>query len=144
MGEIGDERHGNPVEAVECDLKYSGVGLAFLLLAAGATCGVVLAMPMDALPRAALLAYTAGVAARACRSLIEPRAVRIDPERRIEVLARRGWLAGTVRDGSFVLPWLTIVRWRPDAARTDRWLLLLPDMSSADDLRKIRVILRWA
>ena len=55
-----------------------------------------------------------------------------------------GWRTGQVRDGSFVMPWLTIIRWRPEGKRLDRTLLLLPDMANAQDLRKIRVFLRWA
>lgn len=132
------------MEAVECELKYSGVGVALLLLVAGATVAVVLATPMGPLLRASLLAYVAAVAARACRCLLAPRALRIDHERRIEVVDARGRRPGTVRDGSFVMPWLTIVRWRPDGGRGDRALILLPGMASAANMRKIRVILRWA
>jgi hypothetical protein len=144
MGEIGDERHGVEMEAVECELKYSGVGVAFLLLAVAATVGLVLATPMATLLKASLIAYAAATAARACRALLAPRALRIDHERRIEVGSGSRWLAGTVCDGSFVMPWLTIVRWRESGARFDRTLLLLPGMATADEMRKIRVILRWA
>ena len=51
---------------------------------------------------------------------------------------------GTVRDGSFVAPWLTIVRWRRTGARFDRTLLLLPDMLGKEDFRQLRVILKSA
>jgi hypothetical protein len=43
-----------------------------------------------------------------------------------------------------VAPWLTIVRWRPDGARRDGTVLLLPDMAEAEALRRLRVLLRWA
>ena len=132
------------MEAVECELKYSGVGVAALLLAVTATVGVVLLTPMGALLRASLLAYVAASAARACRRLLAPRGLRIDHERRIEVRQDDGTRAGALRDGSFVMPWLTIVRWRADGSRADGWLILLPGMASAANLRKIRVILRWA
>jgi toxin CptA len=132
------------MEAVECELKYSGVGVAFLILAATATVSLVLATPMTALLRASLIAYAVALAARACRALLGPRHLRLDLERRIEVAGACGMQAGTLRDGSFVMPWLTIVRWRPDGALADRSLVLLPDVCSADNLRKIRVILRWA
>jgi hypothetical protein len=132
------------MEAVECELKYSGAGVAFLLVAVAATAGLLLATPMSALLRASLLTYAAATSARACRWLLAPRALRIDHERRIEVACGSRWHGGTVRDGSFVMPWLTIVRWRATGARFDRTLLLLPGMASAEQMRKIRVILRWA
>lgn len=50
---------------------------------------------------------------------------------------------GVIRDGSFVAPWLTIIRWRPHGARFDRTVLLLPDMLPPDDFRRLRVLLRW-
>ena len=131
------------MDAVECSLKYSGAGMAFLL--AAAACGVVLAvwLPVSWPLRAALLFYVLATSARACVELVRPRAVRLRLERRIDVLEAQGWIAGEVRDGSFVMPWLTIVRWRPAGARLDRSLLLLPGMAPADEMRKIRVILRW-
>lgn len=132
------------MDAVECRLKYSGAGMAFLL--AAAACGVALAvwLPVSWPLRAALVFYVVATAARACLEMVRPRGLRLRLERRIDVLESRGWVAGEVRDGSFVLPWLTIVRWRPERGGRDRWLVLLPGMSAADDLRKIRVILRWA
>lgn len=49
---------------------------------------------------------------------------------------------GTLRPGSFVAPWLTIVRWRPDGARFDRSLPLVPGMAGGEALRRLRVLLR--
>jgi hypothetical protein len=118
--------------------------VAGLLLAVAATLGVVLATPMPPLLRAALVLYVAANAARACRALLAPRGLRLDRSRVIEVLADAGWRSGEVRDGSFVMPWLTIIRWRPAGARLDRTLVLLPGMAGAGELRKIRVMLRWA
>jgi hypothetical protein len=54
------------------------------------------------------------------------------------------WTHGTLRDGSFVAPWLTIVRWRPEAARCDRTVLILPGMTAPRTFRRLRVLLRWA
>jgi toxin CptA len=51
--------------------------------------------------------------------------------------------AGLVLDGSFVLPWLTVVRWRPCGARWSRSVLIAPDAVAADDFRRLRVLLRW-
>jgi toxin CptA len=52
--------------------------------------------------------------------------------------------SGRLRDGSFVAPWLTIVRWRPDGARFDRAVAILPDMLAAEPFRRLRVALRWS
>lgn len=54
------------------------------------------------------------------------------------------WRAGRIAAGSFVAPWLTVVRWRPEGARFDRTIVVLPDMIGADDFRRLRVLLRWA
>jgi len=53
------------------------------------------------------------------------------------------WRTGIVRPGSFVAPWLTIVRWRAPMHRFDRTLLILPDMLPEEDFRRLRVLLRW-
>jgi hypothetical protein len=132
------------MEAVECELKYSGVGVSALLVAAIATEGLLLATPLLPAVRAGAMAYVFLQAARAARSLLAIRALRLDERRAIEVVdqalrTRRG----LVRDGSFVLPWLTVVRWRPEGAWVDRAILLVPGMASAEQLRKIRVMLRF-
>ena len=54
------------------------------------------------------------------------------------------WRAGDLRAGSFVAPWLTVIRWRPDGARFDRTIPILPDMLSQEDFRRVRVMLRWS
>lgn len=73
------------------------------------------------------------------------RAIHLSRGGAIEVLTGAGGArSGELRDGSFVAPWLTIVRWRPRAARFDRTLLILPDMLPRDDFRRLRVLLRWA
>ena len=51
---------------------------------------------------------------------------------------------GTLRPGSFVAPWLTIVRWRPDGAWLDRTVPLLPGMLDEETFRRLRVVLRFA
>lgn len=130
-------------DAVECTLKYSGAALGFLLAAATAGMALVLWLPLSWPLRAALSFYVVATSARACRELVKPTALRLRLERRIDVREGAMWVPGVVRDGSFVMPWLTIVRWRPEGGWRDRTLLLLPGMASAGELRKIRVILRW-
>ena len=53
------------------------------------------------------------------------------------------WRTGVVRQGCFVAPWLTIVRWRAPSHRFDRTVLILPDMVGEDGFRRLRVLLRW-
>jgi len=130
------------VESVTCEIKYSGAAFGLLLAAAVATEALLLALPLAAGLRAACMAYVFFQAARACDALLSITALRLDVELRTEVRIRGAWRAGEVRDGSFVLPWLTIVRWRPEGAWFDRSVLLVPAMGSAEALRKIRVLLR--
>jgi len=62
---------------------------------------------------------------------------------RVEVEDGEGRVrTGELRPGSFVAPWLTIVRWRPEGARFDRALPLVPGMAEARALRRLRVVLR--
>jgi len=64
---------------------------------------------------------------------------------RMEVeLAEGRRLDGRLAEGSFVAPWLTIVRWRPDGARLDRTILVAPDAVEAGDFRRLRILLRCA
>jgi len=135
---------GSKVETVACEIKYSGVGLAFLLAAAAATIALVLAMPMPALLRASLVLYVCACSARACATLLAPRSLRLTRQGEICLREDAGWRTGQVRDGSFVMPWLVVVRWRPAGARLNGTLLLLPDMAPTEEMRKIRIFLRWA
>lgn len=52
--------------------------------------------------------------------------------------------AGALRAGSFVAPWLAILRWRPAGGRVDRTLLVSPDRLSPADFRHLRVIVKNA
>jgi toxin CptA len=54
------------------------------------------------------------------------------------------WRSGRLRAGSFVAPWLTVIRWRPAEARFDRAIPILPDMLAAEEFRRLRVLLRWS
>lgn len=133
------------MEEVCCEFKYSGVADAFLACAVASTLALVTLAPFPAEARAAAFAWVIALATHSRRAVTGVAALRLDCERGISVRARDGaWRAGTVRDGSFVAPWLTIIRWRPEGARLDRTLGILPDMLSRKAMRKIRVILRWA
>lgn len=119
------------------------MGIGVLLAATAATLALVLALPVTVPLRASLLLYVFATSARACRALLAPRGLRLRRSGEIQVREGERWTEGTVRDGSFVMPWLTLVRWRPEAARRDRALLLLPGMAPREHLRQIRVFLRW-
>lgn len=133
------------MEEVCCDFKYSGVARAVLACAVAGTLAIVAHAPFPAEARALALAWVSLLALHACRAFARATGVRMDCSRAIAVRGQRGaWRAGTVRDGCFVAPWLTIVRWRPEGAWLDRTLVILPDMAPPEALRKIRVILKWA
>jgi hypothetical protein len=134
-----DERMGT----VSCDLQYSGAAFAALLAACAGAVALVLALPLSPALRAGLSLYAVAQAARAARQLTRPRALALEHDGTIEVFEGAHWRAGRVRAGSFVMPWLVIVRWRPGGARLDRTLLLLPGMAPPRAMRNIRVILRW-
>jgi hypothetical protein len=142
-------------------LKYSGavrVSLAktprlagLLALATVVTVLLVVVTPLAAWAQAAELAAIAGVALEAWRVLVRRRGgravrwLRIDAGGAIEVADGEGLLReGRLAAGSFVAPWLTVVRWRPRGARFDRAILVLPGMAPQDELRALRVVLRWA
>lgn len=130
---------------VYCEIKYSGAARAFLAAAVGTTLALVIFVPFPNEVRALAFAWVVALAWHAHARLAAVSALRLDCSRAIAVRDAAGrWRVGVIRGGSFVAPWLTIVRWRPDGARFDRTLAILPDMLPAGAMRKIRVILRWA
>lgn len=133
------------MERVYCEFKYSRASFAFLALAVGGTLALVILVPFPDAARAVLFAAVIASAARAHRGLSRVVAMQLDSGRAIAVRDASGeWRAGVLRDGSYVAPWLTIIRWRPEGARLDRVLLLLPDMAPPEARRAIRVILKWS
>lgn len=135
---------------VAAEDKYSGVVDAVLgrshilpVLVAVAAASTVALLAVARLPLAiTLLLATWAV----CAGLDTVR--RAVPVRTLS-LGRDGGIlldgrAGSLRDGSFVAPWLTVIRWRPAGARFDRTVLILPDMLSREEFRRLRVLLRWA
>lgn len=63
---------------------------------------------------------------------------------RLEVMRAGGQAqAGRLCPGSFVAPWLVVVRWRPEGARFTRTVLVPPDAVEPDAFRRLRVLLRW-
>ena len=137
------------MEALQGFDKYSGVletSLArsrrvpqFVGFAWLATSAVTWATPM---PLAAEILLGTGVACLAIDALRRTgRRARLylDADGAISVDGR----AGTVVDGSFVAPWLTVIHWRPAGALFTRTLLVAPDMLAPEVFRELRVILRF-
>ena len=133
------------MEEVCCEFKYSGVARLLLACAAACTLAIVAFVPFPREAGLLAIGWVIVLALHAHRALGHPAALRLDCARAIAVRGPRGeWRTGAVRDGSFVAPWLTIVRWRPEDAHMDRTLVILPGMLSAEAMRKVRVILKWA
>jgi hypothetical protein len=136
------------VEAKRSSDKYSdGMGMTLRrsrmaegLVAAGAAATLALAWatPLALELKLAAIGWVGAAALHALRRLRS--VARLSVERSGEV--RVEGVRGELRDGSFVAPWLTIVRWRPRGAWLDRTLLLVPGMLDADDFRRLRVVLR--
>jgi hypothetical protein len=132
------------VHEVYCEFKYSGAAFALLAVAVGSTLALVIFVPFPDAVRALAFAWVVAMAWRAHEVLTGVRALRLDCNRTVAVRDRIGWRTGELRAGSFVAPWLTVIRWRPEGARLGRTLVILPDMIQDTAMRRIRVILRWA
>lgn len=115
-----------------------------------ATLAVIACTPAPIAPRILVGTWTACLALWAMRRIPfvhggrGPRVLALRASGEVAVQAASGaWRSGSVVDGSFVASWLVVVRWRPEGARLDQTILILPGMADAETLRKIRVILRW-
>jgi hypothetical protein len=134
-----------------CRFQYSGAALVLPAGLAAATLAVVAASPGPVAARVIGAAAVTCLALGAARRLtprwggVAPRALAVRASGEVALQARDGeWLRGELRDGSFVAPWLTIVRWRPEGRRMDRTVLLVPGMVGRDEFRRLRILLRWA
>ncbi len=139
------------VETSLPELQYSGAAASFVVGAGFATLGLVVATPVAVWLQAVLVLGIGAAMLDACRTVARHggargvRALRVTRNRHVRVEHGDGRrAAGTLRDGCFVAPWLTIVRWRPEGARFDRTIVVLPDMMPPEEFRKLRVLLKWA
>lgn len=128
----------------EIELKPSrGLGVLVLGVAMLAQLAVVLA----ALPWAIKLALglaVIGFSVWCWRRASPPPRLRIAADGRLQVLDGQGaWLDAEVLGDSFVSTALIVLRYRM-AGHPVRSLTLLPDSGATDDLRRLRVLLRWA
>lgn len=149
------------MEAGEIDLKYSDASVAFGIHASHAAgawiaCAALATMVLVALTPGPLPARILAMTCVACAALeaIHSRALLRGTRAARHVRIAAGIVevedgngrtrTGTLRPGSFVAPWLTIVRWRPDGAWRDRTVPVLPGMLDGETFRRLRVVLRLA
>jgi hypothetical protein len=146
-----EARSRNEEARVETALRPSRVAAIGILTMAAATLALIAATPGPMALRIPIAAAVAGAALERLHAIALRRGRRgvrtilVRGTREIDVeLATGRWSGGLVRDGSFVAPWLTIIRWRPHGARFDRSIVLLPDMMPRAQFRRLRVLLRWS
>jgi hypothetical protein len=139
----------NEPAALRIDFLPSRIAGVVTLLAVIATAALVAWLPTA--PWHRLLAVSAlgayGIAlARAWAQRSTRRAVvaiALDANRRIAIVEHSGHrIEGEVQDDSYVGSMLTTIVWRGRGAHRSRTIAILPDMLSAEDFRKLRVLLR--
>jgi toxin CptA len=85
-----------------------------------------------------------GLAAVGWRRASQLAPLRLMADGRLQGLDEAGeWRDVEVLGDSFVSPTLVVLRYRMDG-QSPRSLVLLPDSADADELRRLRVSLRWA
>jgi hypothetical protein len=129
--------------AVRVRLARSRIAHAFLLLAAIATLSLVTVTPLRMDVRILMGTWVCCCALHALARIRSIGRVSVQRSGAMAVEIAGVWREGVVRDGSFVAPFLTIVRWRPGGARFDRSIAILPDMLPRESFRALRVLLRW-
>ena len=143
---------GSTLEEFNYRVRFarSRIAGAFIVLGGGATLALLLAIALPPLAKCALVAWVGVAMLDSYRTVAVRsggRGVRemgLGRARAIEIVDAAGRIrCGEVRDGSFVAPWLTVIRWRPAGARFDRTIVVLPDMLGRDAFRRLRVLLRW-
>jgi hypothetical protein len=106
---------------------------------------IVALLPWSVPLRASVALGVTALAWRSRRSLFATRRLRLCGDGTLELVLLDGRiLAGRVQQGSFVAPWLTIVRWRAQGAFFDRTVLIVPAMLKREPFRQLRIALRWA
>jgi hypothetical protein len=131
-------------------LRPSRFAAGFVVAAGAGTLALVLWIPLDAVARFVAVAWIGATWIGALQAFARRARSRQACEVAIadDVISVRDgegrWRCGRIVDGSFVAPWLTIVRWRPRGARFDRTVVVLPGMLSSEEFRQMRVMLRWA
>ena len=128
----------------EIELKPSRrLGLLLAAMAGLAWAGLWLA----ALPLWIQLGLGVGVVAlslRGWRGMRQPVRLRLRADGRVQLRgATDDWEEVEVRGDSYVSTALIVLRYRTTGGQANA-LVLLPDSADAEDLRRLRVLLRWA
>lgn len=128
----------------EIELKPSrGLGMLLLGVAVLALLAIALAALSWAIKLVLGLAVI-GLSAWGWRRTSPRARLRMAADGRLQGLDRQGnWLDAEVLGDSFVSTALIVLRYRM-AGQPMRTLTLLPDSAAPDDLRRLRVSLRWA
>jgi toxin CptA len=136
-----------PPPVLHLALRRSRLALAIVASTHALTAALFLWLPLTPVHRAAALALTvasAGVALHRHLGPASPSAIRVGIDRRIGVCARSGRdCTGHILDDSYVGARLATIVWRPEGAWRARTLLVLPDALTAEDFRRLRVMLRY-
>lgn len=139
----------HPAPRLRLEPRPSRVAAVAFTLAAVATAGVVLALPLASGARLAVVAAAVvGIDARlrAMRRGV-PALIHLGLDRRLAITGGDGHTReGTVLPATYVGARVVSVVWRPDG--WPRWrpapaFLLLPDMLAGDEHRQLRVALRY-
>ncbi|TMH63358.1 MAG: hypothetical protein E6H55_06165 [Betaproteobacteria bacterium] len=115
-----------------------------------ATASLLAFAPVDAMLRVAAVIAIGAHALRALRTWALQSAARavvgveLSADRRAVLIERCGRRCeGEVRAESYVGERITTLVMRPDGTRVSRAVAILPDMLPAEDLRRLRVLLRY-
>ena len=135
---------------LKVELGRSRLAAAFVFVSHIATASLLAFAPVDAMLRAAAVIAIGAHALRALRTSALQSAARavigveLSSDRRAVLIERCGRRCeGRVRAESYVGERLTTPVTRPDGARVSRAVAILPDMLPEEDLRRLRVLLRY-
>jgi len=130
--------------------RPSRIGRIAVLGGCAATAILVAWLPLPICVAAAGIAMVVGATLRAlwrCSGRGVPALLHVGLDRRLTVTDREGRSrAGAILDDSYVGERLTTIVWRPDGApwwRPAHAILVLPDTLPRDELRRLRVFLRY-
>jgi hypothetical protein len=137
-------------DPLKVELGHSRLAAAFVFVTHVATASLLAFAPGDAMLRAAAVVVIGAHALRAARTWALQSAARavvgveLRADRRAVLIERCGRRCeGEVRAESYVGERLTTLVVRPDGARVSRAIAILPDMLPEEDLRRLRVLLRY-
>ena len=144
-----------PVSSLRVQLGKSRVAAAFILCACAATASVIAWVPSEIESPYVLVARSVAIIAvglwalreiRYCAWLAMPRsivALEIRGDCSITLIeASTARIEAVVQPQSFVSAWITTVVARASDDHHRRAIAILPDMLSAEDFRRVRVLLR--